>query len=115
MGSYVSGNRYLSGSEVRGTGTVHAFTYNPTLYENEWPLYRVGVLENVLDFAYTQDKVAEINMKREIQSVQIPDEYFKMQYMDMKTGLDHENNTGKIYEDDTKYFQHFHDEQCVYV
>ena len=27
----------------------NAFTYNPTLYENEWPLYRVGVLENVLD------------------------------------------------------------------
>ena len=51
----------------------NAFTYNPTLYENEWPLYRVGVLENVLDFAYTEDKVAEINMKPEIQSVQIPD------------------------------------------
>lgn len=31
----------------------NAFTYNPTLYENEWPLYKVGVLENVLDFAYT--------------------------------------------------------------
>lgn len=82
----------------------NAFTYNPTLYENEWPLYRVGVLENVLDFAYTQDKVAEINMKREIQSVQIPDEYFKMQYMDMKTGLDDGKYYEKIYEDDTKYF-----------
>ena len=82
----------------------NAFTYNPTLYENEWPLYKVGVLENVLDFAYTQDKVAEINMKREIQSVQIPDEYFKMQYMDMKTGLDDGKYYEKIYEDDTKYF-----------
>lgn len=82
----------------------NAFTYNPTLYENEWPLYKVGVLENVLDFAYTQDKVAEINMKREIQSVQIPDEYFKMQYMDMKTGLDDGKYYEKICEDDTKYF-----------
>lgn len=82
----------------------NAFTYNPTLYENEWPLYKVGVLENVLDFAYTQDKVAEINMKREIQSVQIPDEYFKMKYMDMKTGLDDGKYYEKIYEDDTKYF-----------
>lgn len=82
----------------------NAFTYNPTLYENEWPLYKVGVLENVLDFAYTQDKVAEINMKREIQSVQIPDEYFKMQYMDMKTRLDDGKYYEKIYEDDTKYF-----------
>lgn len=82
----------------------NAFTNNPTLYENEWPLYKVGVLENVLDFAYTQDKVAEINMKREIQSVQIPDEYFKMQYMDMKTGLDYGKYYEKIYEDDTKYF-----------
>ena len=82
----------------------NAFTYNPTLYENEWPLYKVGVLENVLDFAYTQDKVAEINMKREIQSVQIPDEYFKMQHMDMKTGLDDGKYYEKIYEDDTKYF-----------
>ena len=43
-------------------------------------------------------------MKREIQSVQIPDEYFKMQYMDMKTGLDDGKYYEKIYEDDTKYF-----------
>lgn len=79
------------------------------------PLYKVGVLENVLDFAYTQDKVAEINMKREIQSVQIPDEYFKMQYMDMKTGLDDGKYYEKIYEDDTKYFNISMTNSAVYV
>ena len=62
------------------------------------------VLDYDLDFDFSEHKAAEFNMKREIQSVQIPDEYFKMQYMDMKTGLDDGKYYEKIYEDDTKYF-----------
>ena len=39
---------------------ANSFTYNPTLYENEWPLYTIVLLENVLDFAYTQAVVKDI-------------------------------------------------------
>ena len=84
---------------------ANSFTYNPTLYENEWPLYTVGHLENVLDFAYTQADVKDIKMKRDVKAVQLSDEYFRMQYMDMKEGLDDDGNyREKIYDDSTKYF-----------
>ncbi len=84
---------------------ANSFTYNPTLYENEWPLYTVGHLENVLDFAYTQADVKDIKMKRDVKAVQLSDEYFRMQYMDMKEGLDDDGNYWeKIYDDSTKYF-----------
>lgn len=84
---------------------ANSFTYSPTLYENQWPLYTVGRLDNVLDFNYTQDSIKPIRMKRDIQSYQLPDDYFIMQYMDMKTGLD-ENGAyyKKYYEDDAKHF-----------
>ena len=82
---------------------ANSFTYNPTLYENEWPLYTVGHLENVLDFAYTQADVKDIKMKRDVKAVQLSDEYFRMQYMDMKEGLDDDGNyREKIYDDSTK-------------
>lgn len=83
---------------------ANAFTYSPTLYENEWPLYRVGSLESVLDFVYTQNEVEEISMKRDIQSVQLSDNYFKMQYMHMKDGLNDGKYFEKIYDDNSKYF-----------
>lgn len=82
----------------------NAFTYNPTLYENEWPLYRVGSIESVLDFAYTQDDVEQINLKRDIQSVILPDDYFKMQYLHMKEGMNDGEYFERIYDDDPKYF-----------
>ena len=83
---------------------ANAFTYSPTLYENQWPLYKVGTLENVMDFAYPQSDVKEIRMKRDVHSVRLPDDYFRMQYMDMKQGLNEGKYFEKIYEDDPKYF-----------
>lgn len=65
----------------------------------------MGHLENVLDFAYTQADVKDIKMKRDVKAVQLSDEYFRMQYMDMKEGLDDDGNyREKIYDDSTKYF-----------
>ena len=44
-------------------------------------------------------------MKRDVKAVQLSDEYFRMQYMDMKEGLDDDGNyREKIYDDSTKYF-----------
>lgn len=82
----------------------NAFTYNPTLYENEWPLYRAGSIESVLDFAYTQNDIEEINMKRNIKNVSISDDYFKMQYLHMKDGMNDGEYFEKVYDDDPKYF-----------
>ena len=43
-------------------------------------------------------------MKRDIQSVQLSDNYFKMQYMHMKDGLNDGKYFEKIYDDNSKYF-----------
>lgn len=82
----------------------NAFTYNPTLYENEWPLYKAGNIESVLDFAYTQKETEDINMKRDIRNVKISDNYFKMQYLHMKDGMDDGKYFEKIYDDSPEYF-----------
>lgn len=81
------------------------FSYNPTLFEKQWPLYSVGVVENVCDFAYSQDSVKDIKMKRDVKTVRLPDTYFEMQYLDMKEGLDDNNEYfTKIYDDSDRYY-----------
>ena len=54
-------------------------------------MYSVGVVENVCDFAYGQDSVKDVRMKRDVKTVRLPDTYFEMQYLDMKEGLDDNN------------------------
>lgn len=73
------------------------FSYNPTLYENEWPLWTAGMQENVQDFEY--EKTAEFTMKKHIRKLTVPDNVFNMTYMDLKTGDVEE----KIF-DDAEYF-----------
>lgn len=81
------------------------FSYNPTLFEKQWPLYSVGVVENVCDYAYGQDSVKDIKMKRDVKTVRLPDTYFEMQYLDMKEGLDNNNEYfTKVYDDSDRYF-----------
>lgn len=91
--------------KFRAEALAQAFTYSPTLFEKQWPLYTVGTLENVLDFVDTQDEFEDVNLKRDIKSVEIPDEYFDMQYMDMKEGLDDGEFFEKNYADNSKYFK----------
>ena len=87
----------------RAQALANAFTYTPTLFEAMWPLYTAGTLENVLDFTDTDDTVCE--MKYEMKKVRLPDDFFTMNYMDMKEGLDDGEYFTKIYEDDSdKYF-----------
>lgn len=81
------------------------FSYNPTLFEKQWPLYSVGVVENVCGYAYGQDSVKDIKMKRDVKTVRLPDTYFEMQYLDMKEGLDDNNEYfTKVYDDSDRYF-----------
>lgn len=80
--------------------SMEKLTYQPTLYENNWPLLTIGELENVYDFWYPEDP-AEIednpefqaivedilNLKAEtVKTIPVPSELFYMNYMDMTTG-----------------------------
>ena len=61
-------------------------TYQPTIYENEWPLLTIGSPENVYDFAYEED---DPKLKMEVKSarsINLPSSLFDMNYMDMKSG-----------------------------
>lgn len=62
------------------------YTYNPMLYENEWPLWSAGTQDNVMDFAYKKEETPRFSMKREAQTISVPDNSFLMRYMDLKTG-----------------------------
>ena len=44
-------------------------------------------------------------MKRDVKTVRLPDTYFEMQYLDMKEGLDDNNEYfTKVYDDSDRYF-----------
>lgn len=89
--------------KFRAQALANAFTYAPTLFEAMWPIYTAGTRENVLDFADTGDTVCE--MKYEMREAGLPEDFFTMNYMDMKEGLDDGEYFTKIYEDDSdKYF-----------
>jgi len=75
------------------------FSYNPTLYDNEWPLWYAGMRENIQDFSYEQEETPELSMKKTIQTVDVPDSIFEMEYMDLKTG---ETET-KVFNDETNF------------
>ncbi|BES64381.1 hypothetical protein SANA_08200 [Gottschalkiaceae bacterium SANA] len=60
------------------------FSYNPTLYENEWPLWSAGEQNNVQDFDY--EETDQLLLKKLIRSLTVPDDLFRMSYMDLKTG-----------------------------
>ncbi len=76
------------------------FSYNPTLYENEWPLWHAGMRENIQDFAYGPGDTPELAMKKSIQTTFVPEGLFEMLYLDLKTG----DSDTKIYEDSEDYF-----------
>ena len=80
------------------------FSYNPTLFEKQWPLYSVGIVENVCDFTHDQEEYKDIKLKRDIKAVRIPETYFSMQYLDMKEGLDDGEYSNKIFADDSRYY-----------
>ena len=61
-------------------------TYQPTLYENEWPLWSAGAQKNVYDFAYDDDDDVLSLAILGVRTAALPSSLFDMNYMDMKTG-----------------------------
>ena len=76
------------------------FSYNPTLYENEWLLWSAGMRENIQSFAYGAREAPELSMKKTIRTTFVPDSVFEMLYLDLKTG----DSDTKIYDDSESYF-----------
>ena len=60
------------------------FQYNPTLYENEWPLLSAGDRYNIYDFAYGD--AAAIRLKDAVRTYTLPDSTFNMTYLDLREG-----------------------------
>ena len=76
-------------------------TYQPVLYDGQWPLWSAGAQNNVYDFAYDDDDDRlNIDLKS-VRSVTLPASLFDMSYMDMKTGevYDGDENPAANYDD----------------
>lgn len=79
-------------------------TYQPVIYDGQWPLWSAGAQENVYDFAYDDDDDRlNIDLKS-VRSVTLPSSLFDMSYMDMKTGelYDGDENPAGNYDDATE-------------
>ncbi|NMA65572.1 MAG: hypothetical protein GX957_04930 [Clostridiaceae bacterium] len=61
------------------------FEYNPTIYENTWPLWQAGARENILGFADVKDKDLNYDIKI-VTSFTLPTSIFGMRYMDLTNG-----------------------------
>ena len=84
-------------------------TYQPTLYENEWPLWSAGAQKNVYDFAYDDDDDVLSLAILGVRTAALPSSLFDMNYMDMKTGEvygsdadDADENPAQNYDDATE-------------
>lgn len=62
------------------------FAYNPTLYENLWPLLSAGSRELVEDFAYSQEEAPQVRMKHGVHRYTLPDSTFRMKGFDLTSG-----------------------------
>ena len=67
------------------------FVYQPTLYENQWPLLSAGERVNVYEFAYDKkgDDIGEFADKFVIKNLTtgtLPNSYFNMKCLDLMTG-----------------------------
>lgn len=64
-------------------------TYQPTIYEHQWPILTVGEQENVFDFAEYDDSGTKIALEYPVQSAKtlaLPSALFSMQYLDLQSG-----------------------------
>ena len=69
-------------------------TYNPTLYENSWPLWSAGQAENVYDFAYRQKDTPRFVWYAD-KTLTLPENLFAMLFMDLTNGEQDE----KVFDD----------------
>ncbi len=62
------------------------YSYHPTLYDNEWPLWSAGTQQNVTGFSYAQSEAPKVALKKVYTTYSLPDSIFSMDGMDLKTG-----------------------------
>jgi hypothetical protein len=53
---------------------------------------RAGDRDNVRDFAYKQEDTPTINLKSYITSTRVPDSLFNMAYLDLKEGMNEDDD-----------------------
>lgn len=73
-------------------------TYNPTLYENKWPLWSAGQAEDVYTFAYAQEDAPEYVWYTD-KTLTLPDDAFTMTCLDLTSG----ESVDKTF-DDTQFY-----------
>lgn len=71
------------------------FTKSATLYEKEWPLWSVGMKENILDFVMSEEDVPQVKLKQYIRETVLSDDIFNMKYLDLVEG----DELTKVYDD----------------
>lgn len=69
------------------------YSYTPSIYTKEWPLWSAGQRENVYDFAYENDPTYAI---LNVTTYTLPKTVFDMAWMDLKTGEVEEGSKQKI-------------------
>lgn len=57
------------------------------LADEEWPLYTIGEEKNVYDFAYPQDDELGLLFRGNADSRNLPESFFKMNTLNLKTGI----------------------------
>ena len=95
---YIEIGMYLEIHFVAQAFSSSKLTWNPTLYDNQWPLWSAGSLENVYDFSYDGDNRMLDRKVWSSRRIPLPSALFKMKYMEMKSG----NLAEKNYDDDTE-------------
>ena len=73
------------------------FSSELKVLDKEWPLWKAGAQDNVLDFTTNQADIPKVKLKQYIRSTVLPDSVFEMNYLDLKDG----KLKDAIYEDDT--------------
>ena len=86
---------------------IEKLTYNPTLYENFWPIYSVGAQENVFEFEDYSEKQLTFAMQGK-NTLVLPNYIFRMKYLDLKDGKFYagtskgDDTPSKVFDDDTE-------------
>ena len=63
------------------------YSYNPTLYSHEWPLWSAGSRYNIYDFSYTlTDATDDIRMKGATKTYALPASALSMKQLDLTEG-----------------------------
>ena len=93
---YIEIGMYLEIHFVAQAFSSSKLTWNPTLYDNQWPLWSAGSLENVYDFSYDGDNGMLNRKVWSSRRIPLPSALFRMKYMEMKSG----NLAEKNYDDD---------------